>query len=176
MDQAKLTWVLLSCGAWLGTGCGGDPGQAFTDAGTQGDAAIVTDAAPAEDAAVPDITCETTPTYAELQVSIFGPRCATGRCHGGTDGDGPARGPSNFTSISTRDAMVDRPSVHMMGLVLVRPGDPEGSFLMAKLTNDLPADHRLQGVAMPPGIDMPWVSIPESELEEIRCWIAGGAP
>lgn len=180
MDQAKRFWVLSFATAMIG--CGGEGARPFADAGTlAADAARAldaeTDAAiPATDAALHDLSCETTPSYEELRDTIFTPRCTTGRCHGGTTGTGPARGPNDFTARSTRDQLVGRGSVFRMGLVLVRPGDPEASFLMAKLTNDLPADPRLQGSAMPAGGDAPWVMLPESEIEAVRCWIAAGAP
>jgi hypothetical protein len=167
--------LMSALGASFAIGCGGDPGQTFTDADVSDAAAPMADAATEPDAADVDL-CATTPTYEELRDTIFAPRCTTGRCHGGTDGPLPQRGPSDFTETSTRTAMVDRASVWRMGLVLVRPGDPDGSFLLAKLTNDLPADARLQGVAMPAATDIRWAQIPDEELASIRCWILAGAP
>ena len=62
-----------------------------------------------------------------------------------------------------------------MGLVLVVPGDPGASFLMRKLTDDLPSDGSLGG-PMPEGEAILWSMIPQAELDAITCWIAGGAP
>lgn len=171
MEQSNRFSVALFTSAVLALGCGGGT-PASSDAATADTGPAAVDAGPGADATLAE--CATTPSYEELRDTIFAPRCATGRCHGGTTGDGPARGPSDFTATSTRDALVGRASVHAMGLVLVRPGDLDGSFLLAKLTNDLPSDPRLRGVAMPPA--EPWTMLPESELEAIRCWIAGGAP
>jgi hypothetical protein len=162
--------VLSASLALIGCG-GGAVVQTFDDAAVA-DAAEAPDAAVVEDAGS---SCETTPTYEELRDTIFAPRCATGRCHGGTDGEGRPQGPNDFTSSSTRLSFVDRASVFGAG-VLVRPGDPEASFLLRKLTNDLPPDARLQGVAMPLSSSGPWVPLPESDIERIRCWIEGGAP
>jgi hypothetical protein len=175
-DRFRTIRSTLTMVALLGAGCGGDPAQALTDAAVPTDSAAPRDATLEEDAAAVEPTCETTPTYEELRDAIFAPRCTTGRCHGGTDGPPPARGPGSFTSSSTRLAMVDRDSVYRMGLVLVRPGDPDGSFLVQKLTNDLPPDPRIQGAPMPASPTGPWAPLPESDVERIRCWIAGGAP
>ncbi len=171
MIRARGLPMFLLASALLAGGC--SPREVRLD-----DAAVPAgDAGPGDDAAQADAAtpgCASTPTYAELRDTIFTRRCATGRCHGGTTGPGVARGPTDFTASSTRAGLVDHGSVFRMGLVLVRPGDPTGSFLMAKLTNDLPADFRLEGVAMPAA--SPWTSLPASELDSIRCWIAGGAP
>jgi len=141
----------------LAAGCGGGPAThvAF-DAGS---------------------SCPTVPTYAQLQAATFGPRCA-GRCHGGgglTPAPSSPAGPIDLSSSSNRGQLVDRASIHGMGLVLVVPGDPGASFLMRKLTDDLPSDGSLGG-PMPEGEAILWSMIPQAELDAITCWIAGGAP
>jgi len=84
-------------------------------------------------------------------------------------------GPIDLSSSSTRAQLVDRASIHGMGLVLVVPGDPSASFLMRKLTDNLPADGTL-GLPMPEGEAIQWSMIPQAEVDAIKCWIAGGAP
>jgi hypothetical protein len=120
--------------------------------------------------------CQPVPTYATLQAGIFGPRCA-GRCHGGPlmPPTPAAAGPIDLSATSTRAELVDRASIEGMGLVLVVPGDPRASFLLRKLTNDLPADGSL-GNPMPQGEAIRWSMIPQAEIDAITCWIAGGAP
>jgi hypothetical protein len=120
--------------------------------------------------------CQPVPTYAALQARIFGPRCA-GRCHGGAlmPPTPAAAGPIDLSATSTRAELVDRASIHGMGLVLVVAGDPGASFLLRKLTNDLPADGSL-GNPMPQGEAIRWSMSPQAEIDAITCWIAGGAP
>ena len=121
--------------------------------------------------------CSTVPTYAQLVTATFAPRCS-GRCHGGTSGPptpGLPAGPMDLSTSSTRDQLVDRASILGMGLVLVVPGDPASSFLLRKLTDDLPADQSL-GNPMPQGEAIRWTMIPQAEIDAITCWIAGGAP
>jgi hypothetical protein len=119
--------------------------------------------------------CATVPTYSQLVTATFAPRCS-GRCHGGasmTPSTPP--GPIDLSTKSNRTSLVNRGSVLGMDLVLVVPGDPGRSFLMHKLTNDLPTDGS-QGGPMPMGEAILWSEIPQAELDAITCWIAGGAP
>jgi hypothetical protein len=120
--------------------------------------------------------CATVPTYAQLVTATFAPRCS-GRCHGGASMP-PApipAGPIDLSTASNRTSLVNRASVLGMGLVLVVPGHPETSFLMRKLTDDLPSDGSLGG-PMPMGEAIQWSEIPQAEVDAITCWIAGGAP
>jgi len=122
-------------------------------------------------------SCSTVPTYAQLLTATFVPRCS-GRCHGGANmpptPSSPA-GPIDLSASSTRAELVDRASIHGMGLVLAVPGDPGDSFLLRKLTDALPTDGSL-GAPMPEGEAIAWRMIPQAEVDAISCWIAGGAP
>src|SRR5215470_14903113 len=144
-------------------GCSGG-----ADTTTNHDSGITYDAGPG---------CATVPTYAQLRAATFAPRCS-GRCHGGANmtptPTSPA-GPIDLSASSTRAQLVDRASIHGTGLVLAVPGDPEASFLLRKLKNDLPADGTL-GSPMPQGEAIAWTMIPQAEVDAISCWIAGGAP
>ncbi|HXU05331.1 MAG TPA: hypothetical protein VN903_30435 [Polyangia bacterium] len=147
----------LILGALIAAGCGGGG-----DTTTKFDAGA---------------SCPTVPTYAQLMTATFSPRCS-GRCHGGASmppGPTSPAGPIDLSSSSTRAQLVDRASIHGMGLVLVVPGDPSASFLMRKLTDNLPADGTL-GLPMPEGEAIQWSMIPQAEVDAIKCWIAGGAP
>jgi hypothetical protein len=149
--------MMMTLGAVSPAGCGGGSGGTTTkfDAGA---------------------ACATIPTYTQLVTATFGPRCA-GRCHGGANmppTPAPA-GPIDLSPASDRGQLVDRASIHGMGLVLVVPGDPGASFLLRKLTDDLPGDGTL-GSPMPEGEAIQWRMIPQAEMDAITCWIAGGAP
>jgi hypothetical protein len=164
---------LLLVSSTLALGCATDPPPVEVDAAVEDTATL--DDAPAVEVDT-GTGCATTPTYTELRDTIFTANCATGRCHGGTTGLGRPEGPGDFTATSTRDVWVNRASIYMRGIVVVTPGDPDASFMLSKLTDDLPADQRLGGEAMPPNGRDPWVMRPQSEIDAIRCWIAGGAP
>ena len=147
---------LLTLSLAIAAGCGGGATATTFDAGA---------------------SCPTVPTYAQLVTTTFAPRCA-GRCHGGASmpptPSSPA-GPIDLSPSSTRAQLVDRASIHGMGLVLAVPGDPGSSFLLRKLTNDLPTNGS-QGSPMPMGEAIQWQMIPQAEIDAITCWIAGGAP
>jgi hypothetical protein len=122
-------------------------------------------------------SCPTVPTYSQLVTATFAPRCS-GRCHGGgglTPAPTSPAGPIDLSASSARTELVDRASIHGMGLVLVTPGDPTASFLMRKLTDQLPPDGSL-GSPMPAGEAIQWSMLPQAEIDAITCWIAGGAP
>src|SRR5215468_9650355 len=120
--------------------------------------------------------CTTVPTYGQLLTATFVPRCS-GRCHNGSTGLTPTSpaGPIDLSASSNRSSLVDRASIHGMDLVLAVPGDPGSSFVLRKLTNNLPTDGTL-GYPMPQGEAIAWTMIPQTEIDAISCWIAGGAP
>jgi hypothetical protein len=121
--------------------------------------------------------CASTPSFAEIRDSIFADSCATGGCHGSTAGGPPGPPRPHGTLLLSRTAKrSDLVNVSLdvyPGHVIVVPGDPFGSFLYQKITGDLPSDGSL-------GIKMPWgeaamLSLPDDQIEQIRCWIKGGA-
>lgn len=67
------------------------------------------------------------------------------------------------------EAMVGRPSTQVPDLLLVDPGDPEGSYLWRKLSHDVGV-----GRGMPRTV-VGSVRLPDDELELYRRWIADGA-
>ena len=66
-------------------------------------------------------------------------------------------------------AMVGRPSTQVPDLLLVAPGDPEGSYLWRKLSRDVAV-----GKGMPRTV-VGSIRLPDDELELYRRWIADGA-
>ena len=92
--------------------------------------------------------------YAEL-LTVFEARCI--ECHG------PRK--------SKAGIRLDEPAALIgkvrKGRVIVKPGEPDGSALLAVLT--LPIDDEL---AMPPEGDR----LSAEEVAKVRAWIAAGAP
>jgi hypothetical protein len=87
------------------------------------------------------------PTTASVQAVVFGPYCATTECHAPPE---PKEG-LDFTSVSSlkMTAIGMPPQVGNAAAIypaIVDPGNPDGSFLIAKVTE--PGVE--QGAAMPP--------------------------
>ncbi|HEX2736053.1 MAG TPA: hypothetical protein VHM70_30845 [Polyangiaceae bacterium] len=91
-------------------------------------------------------------------------------CHSGENAaDGlDLLGPDAF------DLLVNGQSMLYPDQTLVIPGDPDHSFLMRKLLNDLPEDMSL-GDPMPKGEAIRWQQLPDDQINLVRDWIAGGA-
>ncbi len=64
-------------------------------------------------------------------------------------------------------ALVDQASAYYAGRTLVIPGDPDNSFLLAKIAGTQAAD---EGTRMPPS-----GSVSDAEVQAVRDWIAAGA-
>jgi hypothetical protein len=109
------------------------------------------------------------PTTESLQRWVFTPHCANDGCHGSID---PASGLDLHTEESSLRFMVNiPPSVGTAAAsfpAIVRPGSPEDSFLVAKVTHP-GLDH---GLPMPPTDQM----LTEEAVDSIRAWIASMAP
>jgi uncharacterized protein (TIGR03118 family) len=109
------------------------------------------------------VTVVNAPTLAQLQSTIFGPRCSG--CHSGGGGTLPAS--MNLSSASaTHAALVGVNSVEVPALRRVNAGDPANSFLVHKLEGT-----QTVGQRMPLG--GPFLS--QSEINEVRAWIQAGA-
>ena len=103
-------------------------------------------------------------TYAEIQAQVFDPLCAA-QCH---QGGAAPKGLSLEAGRSHR-GLVGTPSVEAPTLMRVRPGDPEGSYLVVKLAA---SDPRRVGARMPRN-GPPFVS--DAQLRAIKQWIRDGA-
>ncbi len=124
------------------------------------------------------------PTYAEHIRPIFEDHCLP--CHSdvlrhgglvlGYDAfaawDDPARGPGVHKAQDVRANLVDRPSRFVADRVLVRPGDPRGSFLLTALTEAEPDPASGRVRRMPMKQD----ALSRREIETLRRWIELGAP
>jgi hypothetical protein len=113
-------------------------------------------------------TPDLVPTLASIQQQIFTNRDSAGRsactdCHQGPFAPQGLR----FTG-DVYDALVNRQSTQRRDLMIVRPGDPDNSYLI----------HKLEGRPGILGTRMPPVGPPltEGQMLIIRNWIASGAP
>jgi uncharacterized protein (TIGR03118 family) len=109
------------------------------------------------------VTSTTAPTLAQLQTSIFGPRCSG--CHNGSGGALP--GSMNLSSASaTRTALVGVASVEQPSLMRVNPGNANDSYVIRKLEGTQSAGER-----MPLG--GPYLDA--ATIQQVRDWIQAGA-
>jgi hypothetical protein len=116
--------------------------------------------------------CATSPTFDEVSAAVFVPSCALAGCH--SDASPDPGGDLRFGVPNARERIVLVGSIYGGGRTLVIPGDVARSFLWQKLTDDLPADG-LAGAPMPLAEPGHWTELPADQLEQVRCWIAGGA-
>jgi hypothetical protein len=134
-------------GAWL-TGCPGDlqNPERFGDGGSQppGDSGDSGGGG----------TC---PAGTDVE-QVIAAHCAS--CHGGA---APQNGLDLSSNIAAHTAGV---SSSCMGLPYVAPGDPDGSFLLQKMTAQTPAC----GGHMPPS---PLMGLSADEAACVRAWISG---
>ena len=107
--------------------------------------------------------------YHDIQEYIFDKSCANSVCHAA---------PANAGSLSltyglSYEDLVGRvpqnPAAAAAGMKLVDPGNPENSFLLAKLIGPTAAE---QGARMPFGGGV----LHNGKIEAIRTWIEAGAP
>jgi hypothetical protein len=110
---------------------------------------------------------------AEDVTAIFERSCALGGCH--LSGPGAGGLVLGRSAAAWRAALVGVPSRQRPAMALVAPGDPDRSWLVAKLLGDLcgaGCDREAGcGGPMPPGAPL---SAPERAT--IVAWIADGAP
>jgi hypothetical protein len=136
-----------------GSGAGGDSGSGGNDedggqAGTSGDADVEPMPEP--------------PDWAPIFEDIITPTCAVAPCHDATSFQ--AAGQLQLTDpCNARDALL---GMGRCGKVRVEPGDPDASFLMELLTEEVPSCAQ----RMPP-----LGPLLDSEITQIEEWIAAGA-
>jgi hypothetical protein len=101
-----------------------------------------------------------TPTYAWIQANVFDASCT--RCH-----SGPGASQGLRLDAANAPSIVGRASTEQPALLLVKPGDPDNSYLVQKL----------EGVAPNIGARMPFGGpyLDTTTIGAIRDWIAAGA-
>lgn len=98
---------------------------------------------------------------ATVRREVFEPTCALVACH---ESEGAADGLDLMTdNVGAR--LIDAPSISCPDEVLIVPGDPEGSYLFRKTTDNVPAC----GERMPPGP----VGLDADQTAILREWIEG---
>lgn len=144
----------------LALGCGGDGGgtTATTEdasAGT-GDASAGTEDTGGSSASV---------TLSELETDLFQTSCSLSSvCHGGS----APKGAGLSLEPPVYDKIVNVDSTQQPGTPLVKPGDPDGSYLFIKCQASPPV-----GTPMPQGRAN---GLDAERLEKLREWILAGAP
>jgi hypothetical protein len=110
-----------------------------------------------------------TSTFERIQTEVFDVSCTSSSCHSsvGQAGDLVLEAGSSWTSLMNHAPSNHSASGH--GLMRILPGDPNNSFLLMKLTDNLAAGE---------GAPMPYNTAPldAATVEIIRDWIAAGAP
>jgi hypothetical protein len=112
--------------------------------------------------------CADEDTFLLIQQKIFGAKgCRLATCHGEF-----VSGGLDLRWGAAHFSLVDRPATTpgADGQMLVKPGDPDASFLWRKLAGRLDPDEgdRMPAAGAPP--------LDALELELVRAWIAGGSP
>jgi hypothetical protein len=102
------------------------------------------------------------PKLSAIEQQVFHRSCAFSSCH---DTDTPQEDLS--LAGSTYEVLVNKPSSEVPTRMLVAPSDPNGSYLLEKLSSDHPAV----------GSRMPYTSppLPDYEITAVRQWIENGA-
>jgi hypothetical protein len=124
-----------------------------------------------ESASLTGPTPDLEPTFSSIQRLIFQSGDSAGReactnCH--TNVGGVPGGNLVLLNAAAYDQLVNRPSAGRPALMLVRPGDPEASYLIHKLEGR----PTIEGLRMP--LNPPFLTA--SQIDVIRSWIAAGAP
>jgi len=106
-------------------------------------------------------------TLAQIQQAIFTPRCAT--CHDGSQpAGGPLPGSMDLRTGKSFASLVNVASQEQPNLLRVKPGEPDGSYLV----------HKLEGTPGISGERMPFGGpyLDQATTDQVRSWIASGAP
>jgi hypothetical protein len=104
--------------------------------------------------------CAEVDSFSQLESEILVPSCGFSSCHGSDAGG------LRIASNESYAALVGVPSDADPDQILVKPGDPDASYLMAKLE-----DRAEWGDPMPPGVGL----LDTELLDRIRAWIEAGA-
>lgn len=100
-------------------------------------------------------------SFAPLAAEILEPNCASAGCHAGER----AAGGLDLTAGAAYGGLVGKHARRRPDRLLVKPGDPQGSYLIERLV---------------PGGDTPLMPVgrgplPEAAVERLRAWVREGA-
>jgi hypothetical protein len=107
------------------------------------------------------------PSFATIQRKILTPSCSTFSCHGAARAGGLALGDDAFANLV--GVAPSNATARAAGLLRVAPGDPDGSFILKKLTGDLTPGE---------GDPMPQIGsrLPPASIDLVRRWIQSLTP
>lgn len=126
--------------------------------------------------ATPTATAIATPTatpqqstFARIQAEVFNPSCSADSCHSHVGQAGGLILEDGYSWDQLMNRPPANPAAAHHGWMRVMPGDPDRSFLLAKITNNLAAGE---------GSPMPYNTAPldQATIEVLRAWIAANAP
>lgn len=103
------------------------------------------------------------PTYSSIQSNVFNVHCAVSNCHQGAMPESQL----NLENEAAYASLVNVRSVGVSDLYRVRPGRPDSSYLVSKLTGEGIVGDRMPLAKEP---------LPDSAIAIIRKWIEHGAP
>lgn len=107
-------------------------------------------------------------SFVWLHERVFQPTCANSGCHDGTF-------EPHFSTVSSAyNTLVNHPAIASEGALRVVPGDAVASWLMVRLTEDVPNASGMMPLSLEPGSD--WPASRPAYLEAIAAWIEAGAP
>lgn len=107
-------------------------------------------------------------SFGLIYTEILSTSCNVTGCHDGFSTHPPLKGQNTYPNLVTDH--VHNGEALALGLHLVKPGDPDSSFLYQKVIYDS-SDYKF-GSPMPAG----GLSITGNQIEFLRQWIVAGAP
>ncbi len=105
------------------------------------------------------------PTLSSIQANIFSTTCASSRCHDSNDPEADL----DLTTGNSFAELVNVASIDLTDLLLVKPSDPDSSYLIWKIEGN----PGIEGDRMPRGDNA--VPLTSTQTNIIRQWISDGA-
>ena len=149
MSSHRACLALLLCICLLGAGCAGN--------------------GPPPASATPPPTTPGAVSFDTIQTTIFNVRCLSAGCHNSTDRQGNLVLVADVSYANLVNVVPFNSAAQARGLLRVKPGDPDHSFLLIKLTGPPSSD---EGSRMP--LTPPFLS--DADIMLVRDWILAGAP
>ena len=110
-----------------------------------------------------------TSTFERIQTQVFDVSCSSESCHSSVGHAGGLTLEAGYSWDELANHVPANAYAASHGLMRVMPGNPDGSFLYAKITDNLAAG---EGIPMPYNV----APLDDDTVNVIRAWIAAGAP
>ena len=111
-------------------------------------------------------------SFVWLHEKVFQPTCANSGCHDGTFEPHFSTVGSAYNSLVNHPVIANDAAVGFSARVV--PGDPASSWLMTRLTEDVPNTSGMMPLSLEPGSD--WPANRPAYLDALEAWIEAGAP